>query len=127
MGGLMQCNGDTGFPLTDQNGNIINHTMTSDDINRMVLKGAQHFAGNLSDVGPPDFPFLKAPANTRLQFNGDFWSAVWEYNSGSVDPGDLDVQAGGFGVASYVTDIGNLLHGFIKGSQPERLFMQAKL
>jgi hypothetical protein len=32
-GGLMQRNGDTGFPLTDQNGDIINHTMTSDDIN----------------------------------------------------------------------------------------------
>lgn len=64
----------------------------------MVRKGTEHFKGN-------------------LKAHGDKWSgesiypALREYNSGSVNNGDLSDGRGA--TASYVSDIANRLTGWV--------------
>jgi hypothetical protein len=58
----------------------------------MVNGGTQHIKANLEDFGDLDSP-------------SSIYPALREYNSGSVDQGDLSDASNGFGVPCYVSDI----------------------
>lgn len=64
----------------------------------MINGGTQHFKANLQDFGD-------------LWDVSSIYPALREYNSGSVDSGDLSVAAGGFGVPCYVSDIARRMMG----------------
>lgn len=66
----------------------------------MISCGITHFAGNFKEQGGHN------TAET-------VYSALREYNSGSVDKTDLSVTPNGAGVASYVSDISQRLQGVV--------------
>ncbi|KAJ5833792.1 hypothetical protein N7474_002103 [Penicillium riverlandense] len=59
---------------------------------------SQHIKSNLEDFGNLDDP-------------SSIYPALREYNSGSVDSGDLSVAAGGYGVPCYVSDVARRFMG----------------
>ncbi|OTB06475.1 hypothetical protein M426DRAFT_20925 [Hypoxylon sp. CI-4A] len=84
--GLMQCDGSPGFP--GQHG--------LSQITSMVRAGTQHFKQNLQANGNQDTAEC-------------IYKALREYNSGSVNPGDLSDGRGA--TPSYVSDVANRLLG----------------
>lgn len=64
----------------------------------MINGGTEHFNGNLENWG-------------NLWDVSSIYPALREYNSGSVDSGDLSTAAGGFGVPCYVSDIARRMMG----------------
>ncbi|RFU77402.1 glycoside hydrolase [Trichoderma arundinaceum] len=88
--GLMQCGGCAGFP--GQN------NLPQSSTSAMINGGTQHFKGNLRDFGD-------------LWDVSSIYPALREYNSGSVNSGDLSTAAGGFGVPCYVSDVARRMMG----------------
>ncbi|PON21657.1 hypothetical protein TGAM01_v209395 [Trichoderma gamsii] len=88
--GLMQCEGCPSF----HNQNELSQSQTSS----MINGGTQHFKQNLEDWGN--------------QWDiSSIYPALREYNSGSVNSGDLSQAAGGFGVPCYVSDVARRMMG----------------
>ncbi|KAL7787063.1 hypothetical protein V8C37DRAFT_274646 [Trichoderma ceciliae] len=88
--GLMQCQGCPSFQ--GRNG------LAQSDTSSMINGGTQHFKGNLEDFG-------------NLWDISSIYPALREYNSGSVNSGDLSTSAGGFGVPCYVSDVARRMMG----------------
>ncbi|KAK1243116.1 hypothetical protein MKX07_003744 [Trichoderma sp. CBMAI-0711] len=88
--GLMQCEGCPSFQ--GQNG------LPQEDTSAMINGGTQHFKGNLEDWG-------------NQWAESSIYPALREYNSGSVNSGDLSTAAGGFGVPCYVSDVARRMLG----------------
>ncbi|KAM0471581.1 hypothetical protein ACHAPX_009237 [Trichoderma viride] len=88
--GIMQCEGCPSF----QGRNELSQSQTSS----MVNGGTQHFKQNLEDWG-------------NQWSIASIYPALREYNSGSVNSGDLSQAAGGFGVPCYVSDVARRMMG----------------
>ncbi|KAI8964429.1 hypothetical protein F5Y11DRAFT_316295 [Daldinia sp. FL1419] len=86
--GLMQCDGSPGFPNQ--------HNLSQEQITSMVRAGTNHFKQNLKTFGDSDTAEC-------------IYKALREYNSGSVNEGDLSDGKGATG--PYVSDIANRLLG----------------
>ncbi|KAM0260088.1 hypothetical protein ACHAQJ_003013 [Trichoderma viride] len=88
--GLMQCEGCPSFAGQNE--------LPQSDTSAMINGGTNHFKSNLEDWG-------------NLWDVSSIYPALREYNSGSVDSGDLSTAAGGFGDPCYVANVARRMMG----------------
>ncbi|KAF3760818.1 hypothetical protein M406DRAFT_268516 [Cryphonectria parasitica EP155] len=91
-GGLMQASGCEGY---DGKTNL-----PKAEVFAMVHCGTQHFITNLGDFGDQ-------------QTVATIYPALREYNSGSVDQGNLSIAPNGAGNPYYVSDIAQRMQGYV--------------